>query len=168
MKVFLLTLILAITTISFGKEEKPIHTVTLPEITIVAPTVQQEIFRTVIEAGYDTLMGKLIVAQAMHETGNFKSKLFRKGNNAFGMLKGKKDTLAIGIMRAEKRNGYAKYTDVTNSTYAVLQLLERKGCNFKFKNPQEYAKWLKTKGYYTAPTSEYARAISRHYNKVKI
>lgn len=168
MKIILLTLVFAITTLSFGKEETPIKTTTLPEVVITAPTTQQEIFNTVIEQGYDTLMAKLIVAQAMHESGNFKSKLFRKGNNAFGMMRTKKDTLAIGSMGAEKRSGYAVYEDVNKSTIAVLQLLERKGCGFKFNSAKEYAKWLKSKGYYEDTTTNYVRALQIHLRRVRI
>lgn len=148
------------------KEEEPIRTHTLQEIVILEPTIQQEIFRTVLECGYDSTMAKLLVAQSRHETGNWKSKLSRKANNVFGMHKAKKNTRAIGVMVAEKGNRFAMYATVEDSTLEALEWLSKKDCPFKFKNSNEYAKWLKSKGYYEDSVANYSNALKAHLKHI--
>mgnify|MGYP003739826209 CR=1 FL=1 len=136
------------------------------EEVIVEYTPAQEIFETALSYGLDSTMAKLLVSQAIHETGNFKSKLFREGNNAFGMMRGKLDTLAIASTRAERRNGYAVYNSIEHSTLAVIGLLTRKGCQFKFNTPRDYAIWLKSKGYYEDTVANYSKALNKRFNEL--
>ena len=62
---------------------------------------------------------EIIMKQAIHETGHFRSKLFRENNNLFGMkMPRRRVTTAIG-----SKNGYANYNHWTNSIndYIILQ-----------------------------------------------
>lgn len=148
--------------------QERIPVIMLPEVTCIEPTPEEEVYLTAIEYGLDTIMAKLIVAQARHESGKFSSKLYRKGNNAFGMMRCKRDTLALSSMHAENRPGYAMYATLENSTIAVLNLLSRKGCKFNFKSPGAYANWLKSVGYYEDSVQNYSNSLRVHYNKLEI
>jgi len=62
---------------------------------------------------------EIIMKQAIHETGHFKSKLFRENNNLFGMkMPQRRETTAVG-----SKNNYANYNHWTKSTddYIILQ-----------------------------------------------
>jgi flagellum-specific peptidoglycan hydrolase FlgJ len=138
-------------------------------VVILEPTKDEEIFRTVIENGYDSMMAKLLVAQSRHETGNYKSRLARLANNMFGMQKPRRShTRAIGTAWAEGRPNYAKYGSIEDSTLDVLDLLKRRNCPFNFKTTYEYAKWLKSKGYYEDSLENYSRALKRQLRQVTV
>jgi len=58
--------------------------------------------------GYGAVPTAVIVAQAMHETGNFTSDIYRENNNAFGMKEPRqRPTTATGT-----RRGHATYSGV--------------------------------------------------------
>jgi hypothetical protein len=169
MKYLLTGLLLLLTSFTIGQQEEVvIPTVILPPVEVTPPTPNEEIFNAALSSGLDSTMAKLLVAQAIHETGGFKSRLYRRGNNAFGMMVSKKDTLKVGSMAAEGRPGYAKYESLEESTKAVIGLLTRKGCSFKFKSPHQYASWLKSVRYYEDSVSNYSNALNVHYKKVVI
>jgi len=164
----ILAIILMMFLSSATREEEPVRTYYLPEIVVVAPTVEQEIFRTVIDCGYDTTMAKLLVAQSRHETGNWKSRLARKANNVFGMHHSKSSKRATGSTVAEKKKNFATYESVEESTLEALDWLVKRDCPMKFKNSYEYAKWLKSKGYYEDTLSNYSNALRANLKQIKI
>ena len=125
------------------------------------------VYNTVRKQGHTDFMSRMVVIQAHHESATYKSKLFRAGNNAFGMMLHKGDTLALKEpIWAEGRCCYAGYKSLEHSTLAALAWLERKGCPYDFKTVKQYATWLKSKNYYEAPLDLYVNAMEKHLEKL--
>lgn len=96
---------------------------------------------------------KIIIKQAILESGWFKSMLFKKGNNLFGMKVPKiRNTLAIGSLY-----GHAKYKHWTDSVkdYLIWQTY----CLAKIKNIDNYYTFLNSVGY--AEDSQYIHILKR-------
>lgn len=169
MKKLLLVLTFLLSAIYSGSRgiEQPIY---LPEMVVEYQTEEQQVYNTVRSLGYSNFVAKLIVAQAKHESGNFKSRLYLNHSNAFGMMYPKKrSTLAInGNARAEGRSGYAVYNNLTESTEDVIIFLKYKGCNFKFKTVAQYVTYLKKIHYFTANKKEYQNALYHHLKQIKV
>lgn len=135
----------------------------------IHPLYDTEIYNHVKDMGYSSTMAMLIVAQARLESGGYTSRLFRKGHNAFGMMKHKKDTLALPeTLYAEGRPGYAKYRSLEESTKAVMHFLSRKKCTFNFTSVNSYCVWLKKVGYYETTVEKYKNALHGNLLKVDI
>lgn len=103
--------------------------------------------------GYNNISTKLIYAQAWHETGNFKSEVFKQNNNLFGMRQpSKRKTFATGshLNHATFKNHFdsvrdyfehRKYFKIPNtSDQAFIDVTVRKG----YAEDQNYKKkWIK-------------------------
>ena len=80
-----------------------------------------------------------IYKHARSESGNFKSKVFRENNNAFGMrLPKRRTTTAIG-----KNKGYAIYKDWYDSVYDYWLWYERK----PIASNQSWGTYLRSRNY---------------------
>jgi uncharacterized FlgJ-related protein len=81
--------------------------------TLNTKTITHEIFyEKLVE--YDIKHPDVVFAQALLESANFTSKLFKTQNNLFGMkLAMKRKTTAVG----KNKSGYAKYNSVDDSIY---------------------------------------------------
>jgi len=159
----LLLILITVMTVNNGivTEAKPIE-LKLEE------TIEQKIYNTCLDNGLDTLMAKIIVAQARHESGNFKSKLFKEHRNAFGLLhsRRRKTTSRGPLGRAEGRNGYASYNTVQESTQDALFMLMNRG-DIKFNSIDDYSIWLKSIHYYEADEKLYRNALKKHLKNVR-
>lgn len=91
----------------------------------------------------------IVFAQAVLETGHFKSNLFQNANNLFGMkLPKKRETVAVG----KTNGGYARFTDWESSVYDYSlwqsHIIDRNG---ELSRSQYYAMldkiYSKSKGY---------------------
>ena len=84
----------------------------------------QDLYEKLVQ--YDIEYPDIVFAQAVIETGNFTSGLFKSQNNLFGMkMPGRRETTAIG----KNKNGYAKYINVDDSIldyYLFQQFVMRK------------------------------------------
>lgn len=103
---------------------------------------------------------EIVYAQAILETGNFSSKLFRNNNNLFGMKKiGNRPTASKG-----SKDGYAYFETWKKSVldYAIYQSLYLKN-----KSKEEYYNYLST---VYATDSTYItkiKLIELEYNDIK-
>jgi hypothetical protein len=104
-------------------------------------------------------LNDFILAQWKFETGNYKSSLFNRANNATGMrIASKRKQVRTG-----ETNGYAVYKD-------LHQCAEDLGLWFDYVNfPQakslrEYVEALKQKGYFTAPLEKYYNGVKYYYD----
>ena len=80
-----------------------------------------------------------IYKHARSESGNFKSKIFRENNNAFGMrLAKRRQTTAVG-----KNRGYAIYNDWYDSVYDYWLWYERK----PIASNQSWGSYLQSRNY---------------------
>lgn len=74
----------------------------------------------------------LLYAQAWHETGGFKSTIYRVNNNLFGMkLAKKRNTVASG-----EESGHATYPTILHSVYDYF--LRQRNFNIKGRDAEEY------------------------------
>jgi len=105
---------------------------------------------------------KMVTAQAMHETGNFKSRLYREQNNMFGMRHPTiRDTKSIGML-----NDYANFADLDDSVRDLVLYWKEFNYPLKYKDVAAYVKQLKSHGYFTAGYVPYFNAVRSHYNRV--
>lgn len=140
-------------------------------------TPYQEIYNVVIKRGYDDNLAKIIVGQSYNETGNWTSNAFKNHNNAFGytyVKGGKWQTGKQGLI-ADNNKPVADYKSVSDSTNELVDWLERREKNGKFKvrdlnTPEKYAQALKDNAYYGASYTKYLNAmksgIARYSSKL--
>lgn len=119
-------------------------------------------------AGIPFYAQKLIAAQAMHETGNFTSNVYRQNNNAFGMKipNVRKSPYILGAgtsaPASEGSTPYAKYSSVEDSVKDVLHLYAYNGIRWgQLDSPTAFGAWLKQKSYYGASQQAYSAALQR-------
>lgn len=102
----------------------------------------------------------IVFAQAVIETGNFTSTLFRSQNNLFGMkMPGRRETTAIG----KNKSGYAKYINVDDSIldyYLFQQFVMRK----KKMTRKEYLSYI---GRNYAADKNYVNKINKKIKEYK-
>lgn len=122
------------------------------------------IFSALKYYGLSDQIASYATAQAAHETADFTSQLFKENNNAFGMM-------YVGQAAAKgKKNGYAYYDNIEQSAedMAVYYVKARAALPFfpLFVNSiEKYVTFLKNRGYFTAPLSEYLAGCQNFYNK---
>lgn len=119
----------------------------------------EALYFLLIEKGFNYQQARFIVAQSGHETGNFKSKIFKENNNYFGMkLALVRKTTAIG-----ENLGHAKYIDLESCVedfaiyYKVFKYLP------VYPSIQAYVKALKEKGYFEADEAAYLLGCIHFY-----
>jgi len=101
-------------------------------------------------------LDKFVFAQAYHETGGFTSNIFKMNNNMFGMkYPTKRPTTAIGQL-----NGYALYNNTTDSIRDLLLWFHQFGTIPNFQTVEEYATYLKEKGYYEDSLQNYIAGMN--------
>jgi flagellum-specific peptidoglycan hydrolase FlgJ len=135
----------------------------------VVMTIEEEIkLRLLLADTISDFVSELIIAQAKHESGNFKNSLTRNYNNIFSRLHSKYDSMSIGNYGyAEKRTGYAVYKSIDSATISQLQYFKRKKYSMKWSTVEEFAIELKQKRYYTDDINNYIRAMKKHMNSRK-
>lgn len=115
--------------------------------------------------GLDPLVVDLLVAQSKHESGNYKNGL-TKYNNVFARHYHKNDTFATSAgAKAEGHSRFAKYPTLRSATLSQISYLKRKNYSFKWKSPSQFAKELKSKGYYEATVEDYTAALKSYMPK---
>lgn len=107
------------------------------------------------------LLCKLMTAIAAHETGNFKSDIYIKNHNAFGMkMPTKRKTIAV-----KELNGYAYYNSIEDSIRDWLLWWEYHNIDpGSFKNVTEIVNAMKEKQYFEASLTGYRKAVQGHFN----
>jgi len=99
----------------------------------------------------------LIVAQSKVESGNYKSEVYKRNNNAFGMrLAVVRPTTHIGDL---DKDGYANYLSLEDSVQDLLLWFEYLKLSIPDKS-YNYAALLKSKGYYEASQVDYYNALN--------
>lgn len=128
-------------------------------------SIQEELLDLFLAYGVDSTMSKILVAQASHESGNFKNKLTREHKNVFSILhSNRRETLSIGPLGyAEKRLGYCSYYSIDSSAVDMLLYMKYRSIPTDFTSITKYAKFLKSKRYYEADEKLYTIALQRHY-----
>jgi Uncharacterized FlgJ-related protein len=107
-------------------------------------------------------MQGLIIAQAKLESGSFTNRLSREGNNIFSMRHPtKRPTLSLGpLLRAEGRCCYAAFESIETAVDDYILYMEHFNVPDTFTTTQEYATYLKRKGYYECSVEDYTRLLN--------
>jgi len=139
-----------------------------------AKEYQQIIYNTAIKCGLNDLQAKIIAAQATHESGNFKSNVFKTDNNAFGMkMPTRRSKRFIArpstiVMRSEGATPYAHYSSVENSIKDLIlswHAYNKTDWN-KIKTVEDYANYLKSKSYYGDSVANYLKNLLYYVSKL--
>lgn len=114
-------------------------------------------------AGYDEKLAQMILAQALHETGNLSSNLFVNYNNPWGMMQPlKRKTTSKGATPS----GFASYANLSDAVDDFIYYLD----NFKYEKSypdvRTYVAELKKKGYFTDTFTNYYAATQKWYNSL--
>ena len=103
-----------------------------------------------------------IFAQARLESANFTSNIYRKNNNAFGMTHPTKRPSLGDTSKVYESNGTIPMQAYRNDTQSFRDfILYLKYFNYPttVSGADEYVKILKSKGYFTAPESDYLKGL---------
>lgn len=125
------------------------------------------VYDTCIAAGVPDANAQIIVAQARHESGDFSSNVFLSDNNCFGMkvphVRKSRYILGAGTAApASEGDRYAHYGSVQDCVLDLIDLLSYEGVQWdEVATPDDYAAWLKSKGYYGDTQSNYTSALNR-------
>lgn len=133
------------------------------------------VYSTARACGLSDVQAKIIVSQAIHESANFKSNVFKVDNNAFGLkMPVRRSRLYIQrasyiVMRSEGSAPYAHYSTLENCVKDLLLGWHGfVGTDWALiKTPEQYAALLKYKGYYGDTLSNYTAAIRRTYKVIE-
>jgi len=123
------------------------------------PQVIRSVFRA---EGYSDRFIDYWIAISQHETAGWTSRVYREGNNLFGMTRASKNTLAIGALDYGEHQ--AIYKSIRDSAKDQILYL-----NVRFHYPREFGSlkdlidYMKSKGYFGDSVSNYYSAVSRWY-----
>lgn len=117
----------------------------------------QVISRILKAQGLETSMIKLLQAQAIHETGNFTSRLFKEENNVFGMKVPKiRKTLNVAFETDE----FSTFLSIEDSIKDMLLYLDHFSIPLDQEDAFRYAQILKDKNYYEDPVEVYFQGLA--------
>jgi len=107
----------------------------------------------------------LLIAQAKHETGNFKSKSYSVGHNLFGMKRSSRD------FDDGEYLGHATFKDDTDSIRDMLQYINN-GKRYSLLDVSnldvlQYVTYLKDRNYYEDTLTNYFNGVSGFYRGKK-
>jgi len=117
----------------------------------------QAIFKILREQGLEPSMIRLLQAQAIHETGNFTSRLFLENNNVFGM---KIPSIRKTLNVAPANEIFSQFVSVGDSVKDMLLYLDHFSIPLNLADPFLYAQVLKDKNYYEDPVEVYFKGLS--------
>lgn len=115
----------------------------------------KSIFNSTFFGKYDKLKA-LIFAQAVHETGNFKSRAFKEQNNMFGM---KVPSRRPFLGKIDPNSMYASYSSVKKSLEDYLVYLNFVNFPAGPLSVRDFAIELKSRKYYEDSAENYIRGI---------
>jgi flagellum-specific peptidoglycan hydrolase FlgJ len=146
------------------EETEPEETEQIPDMP--KNSAISDFYKKVVETlpDYNEETRLYITAQAMHETGNFTSELFKEHNNAFGMMFPRiRETTAV---KPTEQN-FASYNNIEDSIKDVSIWQEYNKMPETFLDSDMFVKWLKDKGYFTDKLSTYTNAVRKHLQNLR-
>lgn len=149
--VLLVSLLLLLSTISYRRK--------------VTSAKDKLIIDEAVKQGLTPEFGKILAAQARHETGNYGSYLARFCNNYYGMK------FFPGATLHKKRcNGgeYVHYNCLEESVRDVIKWIKRRKIDTKDTDVVAYVLAIKKAGYFTDKTVNYINGVKRAFVKVKV
>lgn len=138
-------------------------------MTQTSMSIQERIFNQLRKRGVPADTARMIVAQAVHETGNFTSELFVKGNNAFGMkLPRRRNTLAVDRGLRVEGDPAASFNTIEDSVDDLLVWLDFNSLPLNYGNLDDYIAAIRRKGYFTDTYIRYLTAVRRRLENLEI
>ena len=123
--------------------------------------------------GYSPEMSRMLAAVARHESANYSSPLFLNHKNFFGMKAAQKQLKPGAPGRPELQDyvapgemGYAGFNRAANSVRDMVLYLDYVGAPMHFDSAGALVTFMKSKGYFEAPLSEYINGVERALPKV--
>jgi uncharacterized FlgJ-related protein len=137
-------------------------------------TIDQQIYNTAIEQGFNPIAAKLIVAQARFESADYTSNVFKRNNNTSGVKFIGQKNATQGTLSPEG-NYYAKYNtiqDSLNDKIVRLYNIRMRGVTPEqlknAKDAAEFARLLKQRGYYGSSEAEYAAGLKSKLLRINV
>jgi len=166
--------IIVLLLVSHSKTTEATFLVGVSELRCKEYTTEEKLLKVFVESGVDSIMSKILVAQAVHESGRFTNSLTKKYRNVYALTecvkncryKGRKTLSLGGHGYAEGRYGYSTYHSIDSAAKDMLLYLEARKIPTTFCSVTEYSKFIKAKGYYEASESLYSKAVYAHYKKL--
>lgn len=133
-------------------------------------STEQTIYTTAVADGMPASLAQIIVDQSKGESGNYTSRFFTVGKNAFGYSynKSSKWQLPTGGPNADNGIPIAQYASVQNSVHELTDWIKRRQSEGKFPKDlntitsiPQYTALLKAAGYYGASESAYTALLTR-------
>jgi hypothetical protein len=130
-------------------------------------TLQKEVYDYARASGLSDKHARIIVSQATFESGNFTNRAFKMANNYFGMkMPSRRPKLYIDgpssiVMQSEGTVPYANYSSRKRSVQDLIMgwhTYNKTNWNL-INTPEDYATYLKTKGYFGGNENAYRRAL---------
>lgn len=168
MKKTIMMLLLAILPYSISQATMVVEKLELPREINSDLSIELQLFNTFLENDIDTVMAKILVAQASHESGRFKNPLTKKHHNVFSIMHtSKRQTLSLGgFGYAEGRGGYCSYSSTDSSAIDMLMYMKFRKIPNNFSSVTEFSRELKKKKYFEADEKLYAKAVYAHYRAI--
>jgi uncharacterized FlgJ-related protein len=136
--------------------------------------IDQLIYDTAIQQGFNPMAAKLIAAQARFESNDYTSYVFNKNNNTSGIKYIGQPNAVRGTLSPEG-DYYAHFDtiqDSVNDKIVRLYNITMRGVTPKqlkdSTDANEFANLLKQRGYYTSPASEYASGLRAKLLKINV
>lgn len=137
-------------------------------------SIDQIIYNTAIEQGFNPAAAKLIAAQARFESADYTSNVFKKNNNTSGIKFIGQPNAVQGTLSPEG-DYYAKFNtieDSINDKIVRLYNIKMRGVTpQQLKNATdstEFANLLKQRGYYGSSAAEYAAGLRSKLLKINV
>jgi hypothetical protein len=131
------------------------------------------IYNSAVGLGVSNDVAAIMVGQAMHETGNFTSPFFTKGNNCFGYsyVKGGLYQLDKGGPNADNGVPIAQYASINDSVKEIVAWWGRRMKENKFawpdiSTPAQYVERLKRYGYFEDKQTNYLNGVTAWLGKI--
>lgn len=125
---------------------------------------EQKVILSFISQEIPSMNPLIILAIALHETGNLTSSVYHNNNNLFGMRMPKeRQTTAIGDTN---RDGYANYSNVQDSIADFRLWFDNIGEELDFDSPEEIVTVMKQYNYFEASLAGYKKAVRSFFNQL--
>jgi hypothetical protein len=136
--------------------------------------IDQSIFNTAIEQGFNPIAAKFIAAQARFESADYTSSVFRANNNTSGIKFIGQAHASQGSLSPEG-DYYAKFDTIQDSINDKIVRLYNKTMRGvtpqqlkDSTNADDFSQKLKQRGYFGIDASDYARGIKSKLLKIKV
>lgn len=131
---------------------KPVkYSIVLPDQSSISVAVKSKYYK----------LAPYISAMARHETGNFKSRLFREGNNMFGMKKAyQRKQVGAQWFAASDGGHYMKYESPAQSLEDLLLWMDARRFPQEVKDARQFVEELKKRNYFGDTVENYFKGVN--------